>query len=715
MSTKTSSELPAGATLAPTPSDGDPSIRYYYTKESLPDNRAIAIGELFENSPTFHKPVGDRKRQTWAEVCNDRISVPPPQPKGSCVLTSSSVSQKPINTDYTQFEKPAHWGSVEVRETVTYQMNGTQQKGLYEHMARQGDFQQQYAGLGGSAMAENFSRLATQQSGNQSILEQWNPQALFARGLSKNWHQTQRRDPVAPTKYQNPRTLSFNEIDLESHLLLHCPLQKYAFDTRFVTKVLLPGGNLRKCYVKVDWDKEIITFQRKCQSRFYPLKYLTEANDSPAVLNHMILTGALSDLLEIDKRNFCSLFMSNLQHPLLLVFGSLRKKEYFVSLCQHIIEYCNSKDFLFYNTGTVKSTKTKLIDERRNAVMTLPLLEIFKKELTELKALEIEQQFEEGVQATVLTGKQLSKGCTIKFEPKVAKLSITHATGKFQYFPLEHITALEVEGDALLALGDDTAAAQAEEFFEDIGKNGEGSVNGPLGFARSETIRKVATHVDGQAFPTTSFTRSPTRKIGETTQSGFRQEASKSIRSPTVQGSKEFSHSVSTLQRLRTDPHLQRLTSGVLDDIKGACTPTFVALTIKGCASPLVLIFDLPEDRDHFIILVQVLQVIFLFPLADTDESLAFKREEEKFIEVKDEEFDEKLKHEDIDDETQETVTDADRHLAGETGVQYRYLRPPKSRVAGGTDKSKGGDDSASMASAQSASLSDGSSSAAPK
>jgi len=303
-----------------------------------------------------HKPVKHREEQTWDEICNESIEAPFSPRRPCAVISAAEVADTPQKTALSYVETD---GEI---VTLPSLINDTKPKFTivkrYKPILDPVTGQDARLDVAFSRPRVPAANLSSNTKFNPTLkVSSWSSSKRFFRGLvSRNWHRSERSDPVGPTMRQNPITGSFTEIDIEGHLEIHCPVEKELFNEKFVVKILLPGGNLRKCYVKFHWDNMTINFYRHKITRYYPFKYLQEANDSPGILTHMMLTGATSDLVEIDKKSFCSLYLSNVSHPLLLVFGNSRRKEYFVRLVQHIIEFCKSEDY-FYDSSRVIGKK----------------------------------------------------------------------------------------------------------------------------------------------------------------------------------------------------------------------------------------------------------------------------------------------------------------------------------------------------------------------
>jgi len=134
------------------------------------------------------------------------------------------------------------------------------------------------------------------------------------------------------------------------------------------------------------------------------------------------------------------------------------------------------------------------------------------------------------------------------------------------------------------------------------------------------------------------------------------------------------------------DGNLMHLTSEVLDTISDS--KTFVAVGIQGCNFPLVIFFDNKVDRDDFVALVQVLQVIFNFKVAETDKELRLRQQQEQFAADEEEEVDGELEMagadlEDIDAPNKVRSEERERRIAGEAGLKFRYFRQGGAAGAG--------------------------------
>jgi len=585
---------------------------------------------------------------TWAEVCSQQIRIPV-DPRQPCVLNEESTASynAPSKSEVLHGSPKKDVELLPVANDVA----------TYTIVKR-------YKPIRAAEEGETIKHALSK----SDSLAPWTSVRQYFRGLTKNWHRSSRTDPVGPTMYQNPVTGSFIEVDIDGHLDIHCPIEKKLFDDKFVVKVLLPGGNLRKCYVKFQWDQMSINFYRHHITRYYPFKYIQEANDSPGILTHMTLTGATSDLVQIDKRSFCSLYLSNVSHPLLLVFGNAQRKEFFVSLVQHIIEFCKSQNY-FYYTPVQLGKKKPILKQRRNANPNIPILEIFKNELDQLDSRAIEERFEAGVKCAIITGKQYSRNCILKFDPSIAKLLICHSTGRSQHFPLQYVRSLEVEEMGLRAIKDAEEIDAAESFFKQSSQIGDNASVAPKGFYRNQTlageksrapVKQLSRGVSGVP----SFTRPPSGGVNENNSSMLKRGVS-------VAG----------------DGNLMHLTSEVLDTISDS--KTFVAVGIQGCNFPLVIFFDNKVDRDDFVALVQVLQVIFNFKVAETDKELRLRQQQEQFAADEEEEVDGELEMagadlEDIDEPTKFRSEDRERRIAGEAGLKFRYFRQGGAAGAGG-------------------------------
>jgi len=293
-----------------------------------------------------------------------------------------------------------------------------------------------------------------------------------------------------------------------------------------------------------------------------------------------------------------------------------------------------------------------------------------------LDAIATEERFEKGVKCGIISASQYNKNCVVKFDPNVAKLMICHSTGRSQQFPLQFVRSLEVEEAALRAVREADVMEEAQNFFGSMQSNLRDQSSAPQGFYRSVTLAEK--QKSGPVNSVSGLSRGPSQAAMMRGSAGLVQGSSGGIVKGSSGGLVKGSSTAMGDRSGVAEGRILKLTSEVIDGLEDK--QSYIAVGIQGCNAPLVLFFDNKKDRDDFVQLVQVLQVIFGFKIAETDQDLRLRKQQEQFDNEEEDEPDEDLDdvkelNDDIDAPKPKDKLPLERHVIGETGLKFRYFR----------------------------------------
>eukprot|EP00918_Siedleckia_nematoides_P087054 GHVU01191472.1.p1 GENE.GHVU01191472.1~~GHVU01191472.1.p1 ORF type:complete len:753 (+),score=100.24 GHVU01191472.1:199-2259(+) len=580
--------------------NSDPKRYGYFYRGRAPDTRRTELQK------TYHPPA-ELAAMPWVAICDADIAVPDDSTKRCVLNVDPNEAELERRLAELMKEDPRYTFSrpeiVETDEQKAERRYNHLQQGITRKLTGFNEH-------GEPQYVDVKSKWDEREDGD------WDKNNIFFRGLGRD-AQVRGGETAGPTHFQSPFDGEYDALDIESHLELRCPKEKRIFDEKFVVKVMLPGGNMRKCYVEFEWDDEQMYFLRRGLKRYYPFKYLKEANDSPNLLTHMRVTGAVPDLLDVDESKFCALYLSNVQHPLLLVFSNTQRRTFFARLVMHTISYCQVPEPFFFNVPRVSRTG------RRNAVINIPTVQLFNTEIEAMGAGEIKASFENGVTCDCLTFRRLASGVMLRFDASNARLHLVSKAGTESKLPLDQITALLIDPDELAS-------------FSDLAG---GVPSGPK--------------------------RSPSREMSLGAGEGLTRSVS---RVAPVQPKEDESFHKTIGQLLPGGPRCSKFVAIKLrgfDDTSDGKTPVI---------PPMIMIFGSTTERNDFVTFVLCLQEVLNFPLAETDQELKLRMEEEEWKKEMDDEV-MGMTVEDKSLDKKATVRETDRQLAGEDGFNFRYFR----------------------------------------